>query len=76
MDKRFALHSVALEARVFVFIQQTFMRTFHVPVTVIGTGDTKVHETFLYSPEQTVYGNSKRSELQGKHFKSNTKTDP
>lgn len=54
VDKRFALHYIAPEAKILIFIQQTFMRNFHVPVTVIDTVGTTVRH---FSPleKQTAY---------------------
>lgn len=66
VDKRFTLHSVAPKAIIFIFIQQTFMRIFHVPVTVKDVGDTKVNEIFLYFEEancnETQIGQSFRED--------------
>ena len=48
VDKRFTVHSIVPKAIIFIFIQQTFIRTFYVPVTVNDVGDTKVNKISLY----------------------------
>lgn len=53
VDKRFTLHSIAPKTIIFIFIQQTFIRTFHVPVTVEDVRDTKANKIFLYFEKAT-----------------------